>query len=511
MRSSGKAKTRSYRKKPASDEESAEDVEKSISEPVTSTETSTPALTSDEQTDIAELTTQHFKRKLEVETSAIYGRGIYAKESISAGSELIREDPYVKVVDDQHIETHCSQCMRAASPLRCSQCAFVRYCSQACQKKDWWIHKQECAASKRINPKLATTVIRVMARLIWKQHLKPETAKAVKQLQSHRANISDERYAKFEEMTILVYGLVGPIVERKEITELFCMFSCNSISICDGELVNIGVGVFPTLSLINHSCDPNAAIIVDGDVASLRSIKNISSGEQIFQSYIEVAEPRYVRRTELKDRYYFSCECGACQKDNEHRTGYWCVKPDCGGIIEIPEGPTNLECPKHGMLTNEESGKLVEQIKECFSRYRAVADIKSPPSALKPAQKCLAFQKTIMAPGNVELLRTKRLILDSALAVQDWTLAYATCQDLLASLSEIYSSHHPQLAIQSYMLYRLAEWAFPTDQELLLTLIGKAVDLLRVSHGERQPLAVEAAEALRNRQLVAQTAGLKVT
>ena len=52
----------------------------------------------------------------------------------------------------------------------------------------------------------------------------------------------------------------------------------------------VGVGVYPTLSLINHSCEPNSVIIFDKDVATLRSIKDVKAGEQVGQ-FCNVGHP----------------------------------------------------------------------------------------------------------------------------------------------------------------------------------------------------------------------------
>ncbi|RKO89868.1 hypothetical protein BDK51DRAFT_1727, partial [Blyttiomyces helicus] len=62
----------------------------------------------------------------------------------------------------------------------------------------------------------------------------------------------------------------------------------------------------------NHSCDPNAAIIFDGDTATLRSIRAIDAGEEICQSYVEIAEELGPRQAEIRERYFFQCDCPTC-------------------------------------------------------------------------------------------------------------------------------------------------------------------------------------------------------
>lgn len=48
-----------------------------------------------------------------------------------------------KISDEQDISKKCSICPKKCE-LRCSGCKIVYYCSQACQKADWKVHKQFC-------------------------------------------------------------------------------------------------------------------------------------------------------------------------------------------------------------------------------------------------------------------------------------------------------------------------------------------------------------------------------
>ena len=85
------------------------------------------------------------------------------------------------------------------------------------------------------------------------------------------------------------------------------------VTLPDGSPV--GLCFSPSLALANHSCSPNAAIIFDSRTISLRSLNEIKSGEQILISYIDPIQPREGRRAELRERYFFTCECEVCKRD----------------------------------------------------------------------------------------------------------------------------------------------------------------------------------------------------
>lgn len=49
---------------------------------------------------------------------------------------------------------------------------------------------------------------------------------------------------------------------------------------------------------------------------TLRALDRIKTGEQIFISYIDTTQTRRERHDELKDRYFFTCQCEKCEQDD---------------------------------------------------------------------------------------------------------------------------------------------------------------------------------------------------
>ncbi|EMP37488.1 SET and MYND domain-containing protein 3 [Chelonia mydas] len=69
----------------------------------------------------------------------------------------------------------------------------------------------------------------------------------------------------------------------------------------------------PSMSLLNHSCDPNCVIVFEGRQLLLRSIREIQIGEELTISYIESLMPSSERQKHLKRQYCFECNCLLCQ------------------------------------------------------------------------------------------------------------------------------------------------------------------------------------------------------
>jgi hypothetical protein len=77
----------------------------------------------------------------------------------------------------------------------------------------------------------------------------------------------------------------------------------------------IGLCYEPTLALANHSCTPNAYIMFNGRTISLITLSPIQKYEEIFISYVDFTQSRDLRRAELRQRYFFQCECEKCKDD----------------------------------------------------------------------------------------------------------------------------------------------------------------------------------------------------
>ncbi len=70
----------------------------------------------------------------------------------------------------------------------------------------------------------------------------------------------------------------------------------------------VGFGGEYAESFINHSCNPNAEVTWNGDIATLVAMQNIEPGEEITFDYGTVIPPG--------NKFTFSCTCGAtkCRK-----------------------------------------------------------------------------------------------------------------------------------------------------------------------------------------------------
>ncbi|VUC29841.1 unnamed protein product [Clonostachys rosea] len=86
-------------------------------------------------------------------------------------------------------------------------------------------------------------------------------------------------------------------------------FYTNAASISGG----LKVGLFTTFCRMNHSCMPNTCWVYD-EVTGMEvyAVRDIREGEEITDSYTEVARSREARAKELAN-WGFRCQCTACE------------------------------------------------------------------------------------------------------------------------------------------------------------------------------------------------------
>ncbi|OON15609.1 hypothetical protein X801_08584, partial [Opisthorchis viverrini] len=85
-------------------------------------------------------------------------------------------------------------------------------------------------------------------------------------------------------------------------------------------LDNEGVGLYEYQSLINHSCEPNAAVQFSGanSCLSVITLKPIGEGEEVTISYLDECQQsrsRHSRRKFLSSNYLFWCDCAKCNRE----------------------------------------------------------------------------------------------------------------------------------------------------------------------------------------------------
>ncbi|CAN8020156.1 unnamed protein product [Ixodes persulcatus] len=275
------------------------------------------------------------------------------------GTEILTSQPFVYITEKERRGRICDFCFSGSENLRrCSRCKILYFCGKKCQAAAWPDHKVECACLEKVSPVVPANPVRFFCRLLIK--LKVRLAAAwppfhckCRHSRSYKRHVScstdrtgvwaraffrrpgctrgrdqEGRQAggAVPEAMDDGRGVLGRQVPascrnwprdlRKGKLRIFSMV-VNTYTITNYEECPVGTGLYIGPSILDHSCTPNAHAVFDGSTLRLRATADIecNSVDGIRVSYIDLKELRRTRIEELRERYYFSCNCPRCSAD----------------------------------------------------------------------------------------------------------------------------------------------------------------------------------------------------
>ncbi|EFN88450.1 SET and MYND domain-containing protein 4 [Harpegnathos saltator] len=354
------------------------------------------------------------------------GRHAVATREVSPGEIVIMERPYCASLLAENRLTHCHLCFArifVPIPAACRTCSCVAYCSRRCRDRDAQVHLRECSllpvlwhskasvtcflALKAITQRPFEEVMKLKERLgdaagalrispenpylgddcITFHNLITHEDKRLPEDIFHRAYMAawlfrllrssdylpenvkcaDSPTSRLSDEELFIAGLLLHNLQllqfnSHEISEL--VRPKGETTLAKAKSMFIGGGVYPTVAMLNHSCNPGVVRYFVGTTMILRAVRTISAGEEISENYgpIFTTTPENERKRRLRVQYWFDCNCEAC-------TGHWPLLeeldptvlrfkcetgPSCGNVLPI-RSDTNefmIGCVKCGKNTN---------------------------------------------------------------------------------------------------------------------------------------------------------------
>ncbi|KAA8538546.1 hypothetical protein F0562_028154 [Nyssa sinensis] len=446
-------------------------------------------------------------RGLTVSTLPEKGRCLVSTRDFSPGDVILSEESYVSVPNKTSVDTRCDGCFTSSNLKKCSACQVVWYCGSTCQKSDWKLHRLECQALSKLDKdkiKNLTPSVRLMVKLYLRRKLQcekiiPTTAtdnyNLVEALVSHMSEIDEKQLVLYAQMANLVNLILQwPEVNIKEIAENFSKLACNAHTICDSELRPLGTGLYPIISIINHSCFPNSVLVFEGKLAVIRAVQHIPKHTEVFISYIETAGSTMTRQKTLKEQYFFTCTCPRCIKMGQYDDiqesatleGYICKRDGCNGFLLRDSDDRGFICQQCGLVRDkEEIKKIVSEVKSMSDKASELLSSGYNMEAGAMYKLIEKLQLKLCHPFSINLMRTRETLLKILMDAQDWKEVEAYCRLTIPVYQRVYPGFHPLLGLQYYTCGKL-EWLLGDTGDAIKSLT-KAVDILRITHGTNTP------------------------
>ncbi|KAJ6818099.1 histone-lysine N-methyltransferase ASHR1 isoform X1 [Iris pallida] len=433
------------------------------------------------------------------------GRGLVATRDFAPGDVIIYQEPYASSANKTSGGSTCDGCFVSDNLRKCSACRVAWYCGNMCQKSEWKLHQLECQALAALNEdrkKMLTPTIRLMMRLLLKRKLQQEQAipttatddyKLVDALVSHMSEINEDQLVLYAQMANLVKLVLSSVdVDLKEIAENFSKLACNAHTICDSELRPLGTGLYPVISIINHSCVPNSVLVFEGRVAYVRAMEHVAKGTEVLISYIETAATTKTRQNDLK-QYFFICKCSRCikspyeeLKENAILEGYKCKDYRCNGFLLHDSEKKVFTCQQCGTARDQqETERIASEVAKLSKKASSLWSSGNFPEASTMYKTLEQAQVELCHPYSIDLLRTRDTLLKILMELNDWKGALTYCKLTIPVYRNIYQTNHPMLGLQYYTCGKL-EWLLEHTRDALKSFT-QAWDILRVTHGTATP------------------------
>lgn len=292
----------------------------------------------------------------------VTGKGLFAARDIKKDEILFTESPFVyfppwEGFSNARSGRACGNCCKPIMyPNRltqhCGNCNMY-YCSKECRTHAWDnYHQLECAnlnpaVSKFINFcemekwQAPMAVLRIYALMIL-SHQRGELDQVLGHLDAFATVSQEERQAKETEWIFMEQPtrdlwtkardllrdaykvppkkckITKPLPEEL-LKQLFDEEETFLNYLGKFNINNQNGGMYLVHSHINHNCYPNVSIDypqrTSQYVLTVRAIRDIKKGEQLFETYVNPRWNKETRQTYLDKSYLFKCGCERCLTD----------------------------------------------------------------------------------------------------------------------------------------------------------------------------------------------------
>ncbi|XP_014865912.1 PREDICTED: histone-lysine N-methyltransferase SMYD3 [Poecilia mexicana] len=401
------------------------------------------------------------------------GNGLRATVRIRRGQLVASAEPLASCVSGKRAAEVCHHCFtRRETLLRCSQCKMTRYCNASCQKQAWSGHKRECKCLRRLLPRLPTDSVRLAARIMFALLNPPKTNElyTLEEHESHLNSMSEQKkqglsqlasmlelYVQQEEDSDLTQEVTSALPPScRDPLSLIAKVTCNCFTISDGELQEVGVGLYPSLSLLNHDCRPNCVMVFEGERLQLRAVQDIRPKDELTISYIETLSLTEERQKQLEEQYHFVCHCQRCNSKKEE-----------------------------GFILSGEEEKW-QQLKVALPSLEGLKTESNWPALLESCSNLLSAAGAELPDENLYKLRVTDMALDAAVQLGQWEEALTYGKQTLPAYRLFYPDPHPVHGVQ---LMRVGKLQHHLEHlEDALDTFKEAFIIMRMTHGDDHPL-----------------------
>ncbi|EFN62504.1 SET and MYND domain-containing protein 4 [Camponotus floridanus] len=246
---------------------------------------------------------------IEVKHAPGKGRYVVANRNIKKGETLFVEDAFTFVlVNNNKDNTHCHNCCKSYLdvPVPCTECVDTLFCNMKCWDEACLsYHRWLCLASQMgLLRQIGITHLALKLLCVCATTTNNEKFNDVQQLVTNFNKLTPE--------DAFSYGIL--VCNGHAITKINVTADDHENKLLIEEQIRIATAIYPSASMMNHSCDPNIINSFLDQTLIVKAIQDIKEGEEILHCYgVDFRRmPKAERQESLESQYYFTCNCKAC-------------------------------------------------------------------------------------------------------------------------------------------------------------------------------------------------------
>ncbi|VDN58803.1 unnamed protein product [Dracunculus medinensis] len=303
---------------------------------------------------------------------------------------------------------------------------------------------------------------------------------------------------------------IGPKNLTTELISLenFGKILINVFSLFNSELSPYGIGLYLGLSVLDHSCQPNAFVIFDGKKAILRSLSpDIDTlSDRVKISYIDLFDCTEDRQAKLLDIYFFTCRCSVCndQQMDALAHSFRCSRCKDGYIGFNPKSSQLESCASCNIdklsLALTDGIKLMDKVKK---KAKQLDGSNYDERELISAIEIYHEAEKHFSSFNIPLCCLADSIAVKLIIAGNFDCAIGFVEKILPAFQKFCPYGYPSLAVQSYKLGKLLAQKECNINRAIIQL-EQAVGMLKIAFGENHPNTVDALESILDMHLFLQ-------
>lgn len=320
-------------------------------------------------------------------------------------------------------------------------------------------------------------------------------SRTVEDLMSHTDEIKadPDRSAQFTKVAYTLSEYAGKTVTLPDLHGLLKLYGkivINSYTIYDGELRDLGHGIYLSSSKLNHSCRPNAVATYHGVKLVVKAVRDIPDGthDKVFITYINQMSPLEDRQEALGKQYYFQCACEKCNDKEiiENEISFCCPNSQCCGAVSLNKnrvfGSCRL-CGKSDFPANLRDRALAV-LDACKTRLGQIEEERKDnkwKEMLDGCEDLLRKSAGILHANNIYLVGVLDGAFCAAIYVKEYELAAKYGARTLDPYRLYYGDNSWNVALHLFTVGRMQLQL--KDRTKALKLLKMSRKILAVTHG----------------------------